>query len=163
MTYSTSIPTPKTIRSPKDARQIVNPIISLDRLTCANVSKLDSLTFKLQAIPTEADSITYKLTVPYFKTGTPEELLMFIFDLRKIIAGQNVTTGPNQFALARRLLQGNALAAFNKAAEAAGTEIVPNFKASIKELVKHVFPKRALAIQKRYMCCFVRKPRDWKT
>ena len=160
MTYPTSIPTPKTVRSSKDARRIVNPIISLDRPTRANVSKSDSLTFKLRAIPTEVDSSTYELMVPYFKTGTPKELLMFIFDLRKIIAGQNVTTGPNQFALARRLLQGNALAAFNKAAEAAGAETVQNFKALIRELVKHVFPKRALAMQKCYMRRFVRKPRD---
>ena len=163
MTFSTTIPTPKTTRSVKETRRIVNPIIPLDRPTRANVSKSDSLTFKLRAVPTEADSSTYELTVPYFKTGKPEELLNFIRDLRKIIVGQNVTTGPNQFALARRLLQGDALAAFDRAAEATGAETVVNFKTVLGELIKHVFPKRAISTQKRYMRRFLRKPREWKT
>ena len=58
-------------------------------------------------------STTYELTIGYFKTGTPEELLLFLQQLRKIFAGQNITNGPGKYAITRHLLQGDALATFN--------------------------------------------------
>ena len=58
-------------------------------------------------------STTYELTVSYFKMGTEEELLLFLQNVQKIFSGQNVTNGPNRYAIVRRLLQGDALAAFN--------------------------------------------------
>jgi hypothetical protein len=35
----------------------------------------------------------------------------------KVIVGQNITTGPGRFAMAQRILDGDALAAFNETAE----------------------------------------------
>ena len=85
---------------------------------------------------------------------------MFLQGLQKIFAGQNITNGPNRYAVARRLLQGDALAAFNRAATTNGTETVEHFDSTIASLKAHVFPRKALTNQKRYMRRFLRKPRD---
>ena len=155
---TTSIPTPKTVRP--TTKRYVTPAISLDRPALKTLSKDNCLTFKLRSVPTDETSTTYELTVGYFKTGTPEELLLFLQQLRKIFTGQNVTTGPNCYAIARRLLQGDALAAFNRAATQQGTETNEHFEETLRGLKLHVFPRKALTNQKRYMRRFLRKPRD---
>jgi hypothetical protein len=73
-----------------------------------------------------------------------------------------VTTGPGKYALVRRLLIGDALTAFNSAAGAAGTETLDHFKTSVQGLVSHVFPNRALVLQKQYMRRYLRKPMEVK-
>ena len=57
-----------------------------------------------------------------------------------------------------RLLKGDALAAFNAAATAAGNETNQNYLIATNGLVDHVFPRRALATQKCCMRQFMRKP-----
>ena len=69
-------------------------------------------------------------------------------------------SGPNQYLLARRLLQGDVLTVFEKAATAQTSEMIATFKVCLEELKKHIFPQRALANQTRYMRRFLRKPRD---
>ena len=120
-----SIPTPKTVRPA--TKRFVTPAINLDRPARKTLNKDDCLTFKLRSVPTDETSTTYELTVGYFKTGTAEELLLFLQNVRKIFSGQNVTNGPNRYAIVRRLLQGDALAAFNRAATQHGTETVEHF------------------------------------
>ena len=89
-----------------------------------------------------------------------EELLLFIKSLKKVIVGQAIMSGPNQYSLAKRRLEGIALAAFEKAATAQTSETIATFKECLEELKKHIFPQRALANQKRYMQRFLQKPRD---
>ena len=121
------------------------------------------LTFKLRSVPTEEASTTYNLSIPFFGDGSPEELLIFLNLLNKVYVGQNVTDGPGKYALIRRLLVGDALSAFNSAAAVAGTETIPHFKTAVRGLVSHVFPARALVLQKQYMRRYLRKPADVKT
>ena len=151
-----SVPLPKTIQPA--TKRYVMPAINLDRPAPQTLSKDNCLTFKLRSVPTEENSTTYELTIGYFKTGTPEELLLFLTSLKKIFVGQNITTGPNRYAIAHRLLQGDSLAAFNRAATQHGTETVAHFEDTLKSLKAHVFPRKALANQKRYMRRFLRKP-----
>ena len=109
-------------------------------------------------MPANENSSTYKLTVPFFRLGMPEELLLFIKSLKKVIVGQAIMSGPNQYLLARHLLQGEALTAFEKAATAQTSETIATFKECLEELKKHIFPQCALANQKRYMRRSLRKP-----
>jgi hypothetical protein len=62
--------------------------------------------------------------------------------------------------MARMLLQGDALREFNTKATASGDETLDNFQEVIKEVTKHVFPRKALVKQKRYLRRHLRKPRD---
>jgi hypothetical protein len=78
--------------------------------------------------------------------------------LDKVFIGQNVTNGPGRYAVIRRLLIGDALTAFNAAANSTGTETIEHFKIAVQGLVSHVFPNRALVLQKQYMRRYLRKP-----
>ena len=148
-----------TVSNTNSQKRFVQPIIPLERPSPKTVSKLTSLTFSLRSNPAEANSTSYSLTVEYFKTGTPEEFLIFCHSVDKVIKGQNATTGPSKFALIKRLLQGDALAAFERAEALHGSATNEHFKHCLNDLAHHVFPRRALSTQKRYMRRFLRKPR----
>jgi hypothetical protein len=114
--------------------------------------------FKLRTNPTNEDSPTYDMKALTFSTGTVEEFIMWKRDLLKICVGQHVTDAAGKFAMARRLLDGDALAAFNRAAETFGNESNANFNNSMKELAKHVFPMHALALQRQWFHRYMKKP-----
>ena len=61
------------------------------------------------------------------------------------------------------LITGDTLAFFNTAAQEHGNETNATFLQCLKDVTTHLFPKRALAFQKRYMRRHLRKPRDMKT
>ena len=89
---------------------------------------MQCLTFKLHSMPANENSSTYKSTVPFFCSGTPEEVLPFIKSLKKVIVGQTIMSGPNQYALARNLLKCEVLAAFEKAATAQTSETIATLR-----------------------------------
>ena len=159
------LPTPKTSsrnstqnQEVKTTKRYIAPAIKLLRPTKKELRKDEALEFELRTNPTADKSPSYKLTVPYFADGTPEELILFIKAVRKVIHGQHATAGAAKYALIRRILQGDALAAFNRAAEAAGNESNENFELALRGLQEHVFPRKALMNQKRFMRHFLRKP-----
>ena len=120
--------------------------------------KASYLTVELRYTPADADSKVYKKNIRYFKNGTPKQYIEFRADVKKVIAGQAITTGPAQYAMVRTLLRGDALRVFNNRASVHDAETSANLVTSLNELGKHVFPVRALAKQKRYLRRFVRKP-----
>jgi len=64
------------------------------------MEKGEYLSYKLRNIPSDNSSPVYKLTIPYFGTGTCKEWLKFRDNLDKMLIGQNVTTGPGKFMVA---------------------------------------------------------------
>ena len=83
-------------------------------------------------------------------------------NIKTVIAGQNATQGPSKYALLRRLLQSDALAAFERATLLHGNEMNDNFTHCLNDLTHHIFPTHALSTQKCYMSHVLRKPRDMK-
>ena len=77
---------------------------------------------KLRSDPKKSSSPIYKLNVPYFKSGTVKEWMKFLNNLEKVIIGQDLSTGPTQFSMSRRLLSGDTLAQFNNKALALKNE-----------------------------------------
>jgi hypothetical protein len=63
----------------------------------------------------------------------------------------------------RRLIMGDTLTVFNKEATELVNETSVNFDLAIKRVTTHVFPQHALLCQKRYMRCYMRKPRTMTT
>ena len=151
------------IKKDYQQRKFVPPPIPYERPEKKELKKSEYVTMKLRSDPAEAESQTYELAVPYFRSGTPEEWLLFVRALQKVIVGQNITTGPNKYAMARRLLEGDALAKFNEVATERGNQTNDNFVLCLRDVMEHVFPKRAIAVQKRYMRRYMRKPRTVKT
>ena len=66
-------------------------------------------TYKLRTTTTDATSPIYKLSVPFFDKGTPEEWIKFQCGLTAVLKGQNVTQGPASYVVAKTLLKGGAL------------------------------------------------------
>jgi hypothetical protein len=109
-----------------------------------------------------ADSPTYELDVPYFSSGSCEEWLLFRKNVDKVLTGQNVTTGPGKFNVARRLLDGDALATFNNAL-GEQNQTVAIFEKCMDAVRDQIFPARAVLLQKRYMRRYLRKKRECST
>jgi hypothetical protein len=88
---------------------------------------------------------------------------LFRKNLKKVLYGQAVTTGPASYSVGRRLLEGDALATFNNKATELNAETVANFNVCLDAVAASVFPRRALLLQKRYMRRFLRKPSTMTT
>ena len=116
-------------------------------------------TIKCKTNQADANSPTREIQIPYFKTGTPEEFLDFWAKVKEVIMGQNMDP-PAQFGLVRSLLKGDALTVWENRKFFHGAETEENFLQTYKDLSAHVFPKRALQVQKRYLRRFIRKPHD---
>ncbi len=134
------------------------PPIPLERPEKKELSEGECLTLKLKTVPTDENSQFYEPSVPYFSTGTPEQWFKFRRDLTRVFTGQNLSAGPQQCAMVRRPLDGDALTKFNESAIATGDETVPNPSEVLGAVTTHVMPQRALAHQKRCMRGFMRKP-----
>ena len=159
---TTNSTTSVSLGSPGKGR--ITPPIPLERAESRSLTKGEYLAYKLRNDPADDTSPTYELTVPYFSTGTCEEWLKFRANVDRVLLGQHVTTGPAKFLVARRLLTGDALSVFNAALEELGANETNNsYELCMDALARHVFPKRASQLQKRYMRRFVRKPATMST
>jgi hypothetical protein len=113
--------------------------------------------FKLRTDPSNKDSQTYDTKVLTYRSGSVEEFLLWKKDLEKVLVGQNVTSAPGKYTMTRRLLDGDALAAFNKAATKSTQESNENYTLCMKTLAIHVFPKNALATQRQWFHRYLHK------
>ena len=124
----------------------IEPLISLDRPESGRLDKHQYQVFRCRSDPKDKTSTTYEVTVEYFKAGSPEEWINFQKSLEKVFLGQHDTQGPQKYAKARQLLQGEALAAFDayKAAQdpATFTETNANFDDAMISVTKYVFLER---------------------
>ena len=87
--------------------QALAPPIPMERPTPKTYSKTDSLTFKLKSTPGQNESSTYEITVPYFSSGTSEDLIEFFWKVDEVYKGQNIATARDKFSLIHRLLSGD--------------------------------------------------------
>ena len=115
-------------------RRRLNAPIHLERPDKVELEKGQYVVLKLRTNPADEKSTTYDLPLPFYSTGTPEEWLRFKLNLSKVLIGQNITTGPPKYALARRVLEGDALAAFEAAAALQDTETVLLLQLSMSSL-----------------------------
>ena len=82
-----------------------------------DLKKGEYVTVKCKTDPSSASSTSYEINVQIFNSGTPEEFLRWMKNFYRAATGQGATTGPTKFALARRLLEGRTLTAFENAAK----------------------------------------------
>ena len=90
----------------------IAPPISIERPEKKELCKGKYQTYTLRNTPSDKSSPTYDLSVPFFRSGSAEEWLIFRRNLDKVVQGQNIKSGPAAFAVARKLLEGEALAVF---------------------------------------------------
>eukprot|EP00957_Ditylum_brightwellii_P061660 4678693-Ditylum_brightwellii.AAC.1 len=71
--------------------------------------------YKLRTTPADANSPTYKLSIPFYDEGLLKEWIKFQRGLQAVLKGQNMTQGPPSYAVAKTLLKGNVLTVFEQA------------------------------------------------
>ena len=143
-------------------RQIV-PVIPLIRPEAkSSLGKGDYTVIKCKTTPNAANSATYDLPIPYFRSGSTEEFLKWKRNVDRALTGQGITDGPGKYNLTRKLLDGDALMVFNVKTTQIGSETNTHYEEVMRALAEHVFPIKALQTQKRFMRRFLRKPRDMK-
>ena len=120
----------------------------------------DVSVFKLRTNPHDKDSQTYDMKVLTFHLGRVEDFLLWKKDLNKVLVGQNVQSAQDKYAMTRRLLDGDALAAFNTKALTYPQETEANYIQSMHALAIHVFPKNALTIQRQWFHRYLHKRVD---
>eukprot|EP00957_Ditylum_brightwellii_P115197 8785583-Ditylum_brightwellii.AAC.1 len=62
-------------------------------------------TYKLRTTPADPYSPIYKLSIPFFDKGLPEEWIKFWCGLQAVLKGQNVMQGPTSYQLQRPCLR----------------------------------------------------------
>lgn len=147
--------------SKPNGRRKISPPIPLERPEKKELEIGDYHKYELRNDPDDPESPKYSVSVPYFSTGTCEEWLQFRRNLDRVLEGQGITTGPQSFVVARRLLTGAALTTFENKARGLN-ETVANFTAALDAVAKDIFPARAVLVQKRFLRRFARKPQSMK-
>ena len=102
------------------SRALVMPPIPLTRSVEKKTKLTETCKFKLWSNPGDKESLTYEVVVKFFKSGAPEEYIQTVIALERIFKGQDITTGPDQYAMCRKVFQNEALTAFNNAATTVG-------------------------------------------
>eukprot|EP00957_Ditylum_brightwellii_P092706 7059242-Ditylum_brightwellii.AAC.1 len=94
-------------------------------------------TYKLRTTPSDTNSPTYKLSIPFFDEGLPEEWIKFRQGLQAVLKGQNMMQGPLSYAVAKTLLKGDALMVFEQAEITHGNQRVPHFELCLDDVAAH--------------------------
>ena len=95
---------------------LVNPIINLERPLKKVLKKGKYIAIKSHNTPSDNDSWSYEINLPYYGGGSPEEWLVWKDKLLKALDGQSINTGPLQYTFTECLLTGDAKATFTQAA-----------------------------------------------
>ena len=138
------------------------PIMVEDVLAKAPPLDKDKVTVRsvtVRNIPTDPESVT--TTLRYEALDQPRNVLHVLQHLQlieKAIKGNNLTTGPTQYAMWRNTLDGTALAQFDKLAAAQGNETVEHLQEVKKKFIKFFLPKKVLSAHQQYLRHHVRKP-----
>ena len=150
----------------KRARRLEHkpPPVPLREVELPKPAKDEFVKVAILSNPDDPDSEKNYINVRYFKDGSPEDWIHLQENLVTMFAGQGVGTWQGKFTIARQHLQGDALRVFNATA-ATCLDVDDNpqvdresFNKSIAAVSRHVFPRNALATQKRWMRKWMRKP-----
>eukprot|EP00957_Ditylum_brightwellii_P125860 9594213-Ditylum_brightwellii.AAC.1 len=93
----------------------------------------------------------YSLAVKYHNVGTPEEWLQFINAIAQVIKGQDIQDGEAAYSLVKSLLKGDALQIFQNKEESQDIKDTLVSTKCLAAVTKHIFPKKAYKIQKKYI------------
>ena len=89
------------LTSNKPSKTPVVPPIPLIKEEEKAYAKDSYTTLKLRSNPAEENSLIHETQVPYYKSGTCEQLLEFMHKVQAVIVGQNLTTGPQKSRLCK--------------------------------------------------------------
>ena len=147
-----------TLFQRKKVRRLSHPWYVPSLLLNDKIPPSEYIEHKCHNDPGDVKSGQYVVKIPRYRSGTPEDWLIFIDLCKKALVGQNVTTGPPMYAFMDRVHKGDAKAEFDVKADAEGNKSVANFEIVMNKMTAHVFPTYAYRDQKRYQGRYLRKP-----
>eukprot|EP00957_Ditylum_brightwellii_P008094 613816-Ditylum_brightwellii.AAC.1 len=128
----------KTVPTSKQSNpNVKRAVIALQRPSPRQLKRGQYHTYKLRTTPTDATSPIYKLSVPFFDKGTPEEWIKFRRGLQAVLKGQNVMQGPPSYAVIKTLLKGDALTVFEQAENTHSNHTLQKFDLCLDDVAKH--------------------------
>ena len=100
--------------------------------------------------------------VPLFRTGSSEDLIKFVTIFNNNIQGQDLSTGPQKFGMMRNLGIREALQVFENKARERVMKTNTNYELVVKDIISHLFPPKAIQLQKKYLSRGLYKLHDTK-
>jgi hypothetical protein len=166
MKHSTKEKTPRTQKGFSKGKnqdfKRLGPIMIEEILTDAVPFSKQDTSIREMMIRTDPTNDSSPIIKRRFKPlDNPEnvlEVLQGILVIKEGVIGNNVTTGPLQYAFWRSCLEGAALAKFNEYGTALGTETTAHLVQVEQRIVAHFAPREVLSQQARYIRYRMSKP-----
>lgn len=125
---------------------------------------VDTRQLDVRTIPSDPNSLTisrrYRILA---QPKRPIDVLRTKHFAEEAIAGNNMTTGVQKYALWRGLLDGPALASFQRHTTATGNETNDNLKIVVRNWLKDMLPVKVLPNHQRYLRNNLEKPYNIRT
>ena len=164
MTNALSKPIPKKLKSVK---AFAGPIIPLwPRATWAPEDKENlagektrKVKLTLSTEPGNLNGKTLNKEFKIFRTGSPEEWILWRRDFNEICIGMAIFSGANHNRMVRQLLSDEPLKEFESKLATFATETVANCNTALDAVAVQIFPNNAYAKQKKYLRQGMWKPK----
>jgi hypothetical protein len=154
-------------RKQKMAKAFAAPIIPLwPRATWAPETlknqageKTRKIKLTLSTEPGNENGKTLTKEFKIFRTGSPEEWILWRRDFNEICTGMAITVGSNRNRMVRQLLSDEPLSQFETRLATYATETNANCNLALDAVAVQIFPNNAYAKQKKYLRQGMWKPR----
>eukprot|EP00957_Ditylum_brightwellii_P062205 4720726-Ditylum_brightwellii.AAC.1 len=133
-------------------------IIPNKQLEAQELTKGKCHTHTLCMVPSNANSPTCNLAVPFYNTGYMEELLKVWQNLQAVITEQNITDAQGMYTITKSMLQGDVLTSFKNDEGVNRSQSEPNYKKTMQGVHMYMFPLYAHVTQSQYIRQALIKP-----
>lgn len=113
----------------------------------------------LSTEPNNKEGKTLTKSFKIFRSGSPEEWILWRTDLDEVCVGMSITTGPARNRMIRQLLSDEPLKEFERVLAMHPTETVASTNDSLDSVAIQVFPTNSYAKQKKYIRQGIWKPK----
>ena len=113
--------------------------------------KMRSLKLELSTEPGNKEGRTLSKSFRIFRSGSPEEWILWRSDFAEVCIGMSITSGSARNRMVRQLLSDEPLKEFERVLETFAMETTVNSNKALDSVAVQIFPTNAYAKQKKYM------------
>jgi hypothetical protein len=121
--------------------------------------KSRSLKLKLSTEPGNKDGKTLTKSFKIFRSGSPEEWILWRTDYNEVCVGMSITLGAAQNRMVRQMFSDEPLKEFERTLSTFATKTNANSNRALDKVATKIFPTNAYAKQKKYLRQGTWKPR----
>jgi hypothetical protein len=121
--------------------------------------KSRSLKLELSTEPGNKDGKTLTKSFKIFRSGSPEEWILWRTDYNEVCVGMSITLGAARNRMVRQMLSDEPLKEFERTLSTFATETTANSNRALDAVAATIFPTNAYAKQKKYLRQGMWKPR----